>query len=71
MCSAGDGEISIKEFLAQCDDEYREDGALGEMDEEVRFLTEILDDFRRFVDEIWRFSTKLILGRTLRSRRAC
>ena len=21
----------------------------------VRFLTEILDDFRRFVDEIWRF----------------
>ena len=22
---------------------------------EVRFLTEILDDFRRFVDEIWRF----------------
>ena len=22
---------------------------------EVRFLTEIVDDFRRFVDEIWRF----------------
>ena len=22
---------------------------------EVRFLTEVLDDFRRFVDEIWRF----------------
>ena len=22
---------------------------------QVRFLTEILDDFRRFVDEIWRF----------------
>ena len=22
---------------------------------EVRFLTEILDDFRQFVDEIWRF----------------
>ena len=22
---------------------------------EVRFWTEILDDFRRFVDEIWRF----------------
>ena len=22
---------------------------------EVRFLTEIRDDFRRFVDEIWRF----------------
>ena len=21
----------------------------------VRFLTEILDDFRRFLDEIWRF----------------
>ena len=36
MCSVGDGEISIKEFLAQCDDEYREDGALGEMDEESK-----------------------------------
>ena len=23
--------------------------------EGVRFLTEIVDDFRRFVDEIWRF----------------
>ena len=23
--------------------------------DEVRFLAEILDDFRRFVDEIWRF----------------
>ena len=23
--------------------------------EEVRFLTGIVDDFRRFVDEIWRF----------------
>ena len=23
--------------------------------EQVRFLTEILDDFRRFVDEMWRF----------------
>ena len=22
---------------------------------QVRFLTEILDEFRRFVDEIWRF----------------
>ena len=22
---------------------------------QVRFLTEIVDDFRRFVDEIWRF----------------
>ena len=24
----------------------------------VRFLTEIVDDFRQFVDEIWRFETK-------------
>ena len=23
--------------------------------DEVRFLTEVVDDFRRFVDEIWRF----------------
>ena len=25
------------------------------MSVEVRFLTEILEDFRRFIDEIWRF----------------
>ena len=30
---------------------------------EVRFLTEILDDFRRFVDEIWRFETGFGAGR--------
>ena len=28
----------------------------------VRFLTEILDDFRRFVDEIWRFETEFWAG---------
>ena len=28
------------------------------MSVEVRFLTEILEDFRRFVDEIWRFYTE-------------
>ena len=30
-------------------------GEKCEVYSEVRFLTEILDDFRRFVDEIWRF----------------
>ena len=28
---------------------------IPEASDEVRFLTEILDDLRRFVDEIWRF----------------
>ena len=29
---------------------------------QVRFLTEILDDLRRFVDEIWRFETEFWAG---------
>ena len=34
-------------------------GALGI---QVRFFTEILDDFPRFVDEIWRFQTEFWAG---------
>ena len=34
---------------------HKTDAAKPLMASEVRFLTEILDDFRRFVDEIWRF----------------
>ena len=30
-------------------------GTFGDLDMLVRFLTEIVDDFRRFVDEIWPF----------------
>ena len=40
-----------QEVSAFGDDGEGDDGDLWE----VRFLTEILDDFRRFVDEIWRF----------------
>ena len=32
-----------------------EHGITGELIAKVRFLTEIVDDFRRFVDEIWLF----------------
>ena len=45
--SAGDtiGDVDLRQMAASRFVAYRE----------VRFLTEILDDFRRFVDEIWRF----------------
>ena len=40
----------------QEDDSNDADGVIGVgLEGQVRFLTEILDDFRRFVDEIWRF----------------
>ena len=40
-----------------CDSALRDERSSSAMQllAEVRFLTEILDDFRRFVDEIWRF----------------
>eukprot|EP01043_Picozoa_sp_COSAG02_P054700 COSAG02_NODE_6234_length_3707_cov_3.105044_1_plen_475_part_00 len=31
----GDGQVTISEFVAQCDDRYRDDGALGELDAEM------------------------------------
>jgi len=42
----------------RCCEQYdgmRRGGAPIALAPEVRFLTEILDDFRQFVDEIWRF----------------
>ena len=45
---AGGVAYSVEKFLEKNKD-------LLQADIQVRFLTEIVDDFRRFVDEIWRF----------------
>ena len=55
------GQTDSAELLDEVEVQYVGSGGgyrkrwVGVTSSEVRFLTEILDDFRRFVDEIWRF----------------
>ena len=62
--NSGDHGVDLTQAYASTDEasvslEYSEleEAQLAEEEAEkaVRFLTEILDDFRRFVDEIWLF----------------
>ena len=52
-------QVDIYEFVALL--EYIGGDKFMEAEKkEVRFLTELLDDFRQFQDEIWQFSTEFL-----------